>query len=242
MQLQIGLARRCLFSLFSIWLLATVAWADEGPGQFQLLPDLGGLNSAAPDANLQVTARVRIAANSRVGMLEVTATMHESWHVYSITQPPGGPMKTTIKLAPSKDYRLLGSFAPDRAAHVHFIDVFEMDAEEHPGLFYPSTGDFIAFVGNYKSRKLVKASVAAFRRHAKFPSEGAAVPAVVPGIGWSDHWSFWQAGFPALMVTDTAPFRYPHYHQATDTPDKIDYDRMCRVVSGLEGVVRELAK
>ena len=133
MQLRISLARRCLFSLFSMLLLATMAWAEEGPVQFQLLPGLSNLNSAVPDANLRVTARVRISANSRVGMLEVTATMNESWHVYSITQPPGGPMKTTIKLAPSEDFRLLGSFAPDRAAHVHFIDVFDMDAEEHAG-------------------------------------------------------------------------------------------------------------
>ncbi|MCZ6669786.1 MAG: protein-disulfide reductase DsbD family protein, partial [Acidobacteria bacterium] len=133
MQLRIRLARRCSFFLFSMSLLATMAGADEGPVQFQLLPDFGGLNSAAPDANLRITARVRMAANSRVGMLEVTATMNESWHVYSITQPPGGPMKTTIKLAPSEDYRLLGSFAPDHAAHVHFIDVFDMDVEEHPG-------------------------------------------------------------------------------------------------------------
>jgi hypothetical protein len=66
------------------------------------------------------------------------------------------------------------------------------------------------------------------------------VPGVIPGIGWSDHWAFWKEGYPALMVTDTAPFRYPHYHRATDTPDKIDYERMARVVSGLEAVVRDL--
>jgi hypothetical protein len=59
-------------------------------------------------------------------------------------------------------------------------------------------------------------------------------------VSWSDHWSFWQVGYPALMVTDTAPFRYPHYRRATDMPDKVDYDRMARVVAGVEAVVREL--
>jgi Zn-dependent M28 family amino/carboxypeptidase len=109
------------------------------------------------------------------------------------------------------------------------------------GLFYPSRGDFIAFVGNTGNAKLVRQCVAAFRRHAQFPSEGGALPGGLPGIGWSDHWAFWQVGYPALMVTDTAPFRYPHYHTPQDTPDKLDYDRLARVVTGLEKVIGELA-
>jgi peptidase M28-like protein len=109
------------------------------------------------------------------------------------------------------------------------------------GLFYPSRGNFIGFVGNTTHAELVQQCVAAFRRQAQFPSEGGALPSALPGIGWSDHWAFWQAGYPALMVTDTAPFRYPWYHTSRDTPDKLEYDRMARVVSGLEKVVRELA-
>jgi Zn-dependent M28 family amino/carboxypeptidase len=108
------------------------------------------------------------------------------------------------------------------------------------GLFYPSTGDFIAFVGNRASKGLVQQCVASFRRQVKFPSEGAALPGVIPGIGWSDHWSFWQTGYPAIMVTDTAPFRYPYYHTPEDTPDRLDYERLARVVAGLEIVIAEL--
>jgi Zn-dependent M28 family amino/carboxypeptidase len=63
----------------------------------------------------------------------------------------------------------------------------------------------------------------------------------VPGVGWSDHWAFWQEGYPALMVTDTAPFRYPYYHTPHDTSDKLDYARMARVVAALADVVLELA-
>ncbi len=107
-------------------------------------------------------------------------------------------------------------------------------------LFYPSTGNFIAFVGNRGSRRLVRRAVGSFRRHTQFPSEAAAIPGFVPGIGWSDHWAFWQEGFEAIMVTDTAPFRYPHYHDLTDTPDKLDYDRTARVVEGLRRVVQDL--
>ena len=120
----------------------------------------------------------------------------------------------------------------------------ERGSQKYPfplGLLYPSTGNFIAFVGNVGSRKLVRESIGSFRRHAEFPSEGGALPGSMPGVGWSDHWAFWQEGYPALMVTDTAPFRYPHYHQASDTPDKLDYDRMSRVVDGLERVVSDLA-
>jgi len=111
-----------------------------------------------------------------------------------------------------------------------------------PGLeiAYPTTGNFIAFVGNLGSRRLVREVVGRFRQHARFPSEGAALPGWIPGVGWSDHWSFWKAGYPGVMVTDTAPFRYRHYHQAEDTPDKVDTERLARVVAGLEAVVAGL--
>jgi len=109
-------------------------------------------------------------------------------------------------------------------------------------LVYPSKGDFISFVGNVSSRGLVRDCVASFRRHTKFPSQGGALPSWISGIGWSDHWSFWEMGFPALMVTDTAPFRYSYYHTPSDTLDRVDYDRTARVTAGIARVVSELAE
>jgi hypothetical protein len=106
--------------------------------------------------------------------------------------------------------------------------------------FYPSTGNFIAFVGNLGSRRLVRRSIRVFRTHAAFPSEGAALPGLIPGVSWSDHWSFWEAGYTAIMVTDTAFFRNHAYHQASDTPETLDYGRMARVVDGLRFVLAEL--
>jgi hypothetical protein len=120
----------------------------------------------------------------------------------------------------------------------------EPDSQQYPppfGAAYPSVGNFIAVIGDVGSRKLVREVVASFRRHAAVPSEGGAVPSAVPGAGWSDHWSFWQAGYPAVMITDTAPFRYPYYHTPEDLPDKLDFDRMARVVAALEAVVGEFA-
>jgi Zn-dependent M28 family amino/carboxypeptidase len=109
------------------------------------------------------------------------------------------------------------------------------------GLFYPSRGDFVGFVGDTGSRALVREAIASFRATTAFPSEGAAAPALLPGVGWSDHWAFRQAGYPAIMVTDTALYRYPAYHSAEDTPEKVDYDRLARVVAGLARVVSTLA-
>jgi len=108
-------------------------------------------------------------------------------------------------------------------------------------LFYPNTANFVGFVGNLSSRSLVGRVKSAFASKTDFPCESAAVPGWLTGIGWSDHWSFWQEGYPALMVTDTALFRYDHYHTAGDTPDKIEYEQLTRVVAGLVGVAADLA-
>ena len=110
------------------------------------------------------------------------------------------------------------------------------------GLVYPNTANFIAFVGNLRSRKLVRSVMRTFRENATIPSDGIAAPAVIPGLSWSDHRSFWHAGIPAVMITDTALFRDPEYHLETDTPERLDYDRMARVVSGLVAVIDALGR
>ena len=108
-------------------------------------------------------------------------------------------------------------------------------------LAYPDVGDFIGFVSNLRSGPLVRRAIATFRGAVPFPTQGAALPSWVPGVWWSDHWSFWRQGYRAIMITDTAPFRNPFYHTPQDTPDKLDYDRMARVVDGLEAVLADLA-
>jgi hypothetical protein len=110
------------------------------------------------------------------------------------------------------------------------------------GFFYPDRGNFIAFVGNLASRPLVTEALRFFREHAEFPSEGIAAPSFIPGVSWSDHWSFWQQGYRAVMVTDTAPYRYPHYHTRRDTPDKVDYEKMTHVVRGLHKIIEEFSR
>jgi hypothetical protein len=108
-------------------------------------------------------------------------------------------------------------------------------------LFYPNKGNFIGSVGNLSSRGLLRRAIGAFRETTPFPSEGIAAPGWLTGVGWSDHWSFWQERYPAIMVTDTALFRYRQYHTSADIPDRIDYDRTARVVSGLAKALMRLA-
>lgn len=121
----------------------------------------------------------------------------------------------------------------------------EPGSQKYPapfGAFFGDRGDFIAFVGLLNSRPLLQQTMRSFRAHTAFPSIGGVAPGFIPGIAWSDHWAFAQYGFQGVMVTDTAPFRYPHYHRPTDTPDKIDYEKLARVVKGMERVIRDLVK
>ena len=121
----------------------------------------------------------------------------------------------------------------------------EEESQNYPfplNLIYPSQGNFIAFVGNIDSNQLVKKTINYFRKQVKFPSEGLAVLNQIPGVGWSDHWSFWQQGYQGIMVTDSGPFRYTQYHTLDDISDNIDYEKLARVVSGLEKVVGEFVR
>ena len=116
-------------------------------------------------------------------------------------------------------------------------------SQDYPPLFqylYPDRGDFIGFVANRRSRPFMMQAFEAFRETSAFPAEHVAAPAVVPGVDWSDHASFWRHGYPALMLTDTAPYRYPHYHCPTDTPEHIDYEALTELTEGLIAMTRNL--
>jgi Zn-dependent M28 family amino/carboxypeptidase len=109
------------------------------------------------------------------------------------------------------------------------------------GLFYPQRGNFIAFVSNFASGKILKSLVSAFKKTTDFPVESFAGPSFIPGVSFSDHWSFWQEGFPAVMVTDTAFLRNPNYHADSDVYTTLDYQKMALVVKGLKATLIELA-
>jgi hypothetical protein len=121
----------------------------------------------------------------------------------------------------------------------------EKKSQKYPfplSLFYPSRGNFIAVVGNRESKELVKRVRKTFASSKALPVESASLPGGLQGVGWSDHSSFWQEGYPAVMITDTAPFRNPHYHRETDTTETLDYVRLAAAVRGLEAVVADLSR
>lgn len=120
----------------------------------------------------------------------------------------------------------------------------EPNSQHYPPLFryfYPDRGDFIAFVSNFRSRRLKNKLARAFREATDFPLHHVATSGLIPGVAWSDHLSFWLRGYRALMVTDTAFYRYPYYHGPDDTPEKLDYRKLALVTEGLFQAVLQLA-
>ncbi|WP_447986147.1 M28 family peptidase [Nitrospira sp. Nam74] len=108
-------------------------------------------------------------------------------------------------------------------------------------LLRPFQGNFLAVVGNRPSRRLVRDVARWLRQGTRVPIMPVSVPGFLPGVKSSDHWSFWQCRYPALMLTDTAPFRYPFYHTTQDTPDKLSYRALADVVIGLRHAIASLS-
>lgn len=108
--------------------------------------------------------------------------------------------------------------------------------------FYPSTADFIGFASNWRSWFFLRRLRAAYPAQTRPRLITATLPAWTGAVSLSDNLSFWRHGYPAVMVTDTAFLRYPHYHTNTDTPEKLDYVRMSAVVDGLESALLTLRR
>ena len=140
-----------------------------------------------------------------------------------------------------------------RAENANIIAMFSLESigsysndastQNYPvflNLFYPDSGNFIAFISNSDSRHVLYRTIRMFRETSKFPSEGLIAPAKLPGVDWSDHMSFWNVGYKAVMITDTATYRDRNYHTYSDTIEHIDFESTARVVSGLRDVFLEL--
>lgn len=121
----------------------------------------------------------------------------------------------------------------------------EVESQSYPSplsWFYPNKANFIAFVSDFSSRDLLKKSIGLFRDSMAFPSEGLTAPvALIPDVRRSDQAAFWRYNYPAFMITDTAAYRYNGYHNAKDVPERLDYDSMARVTTGLIAVLEKLA-
>ena len=110
------------------------------------------------------------------------------------------------------------------------------------GLFYPNRGNFIGIVSNFGSRPAMQQLAEAFRAQSDFPLQTVSTFRFIPGVSWSDHRSFWRHGYPAVMITDTAFYRYRHYHAPTDTADKLAFPKLAQVTLGLFEAFAVLAR
>jgi hypothetical protein len=107
---------------------------------------------------------------------------------------------------------------------------------------FPNKGNFISFVSNLQSKDFLKEVKSGFQKGTTLPVESLSTFPFIPGIDFSDHRSFWKFGYKALMITDTAFYRNPHYHGSGDVSETLDYERMAEVVLGLTSAIEELAK
>jgi len=82
----------------------------------------------------------------------------------------------------------------------------------------------------------------AMRETGLLPVYSINAPGWMPGVDFSDHLNYWQAGYPAVMVTDTAFYRNKNYHTPRDTPEKLDYNRMAQVVESAYAAVLAVAR
>ena len=108
--------------------------------------------------------------------------------------------------------------------------------------FYPTRGDFIVIAGRLREGSAARRTKKAMQAASALPVYSFNAPSFAAGIDRSDHASYWEQGYPALMVTDTAFNRNANYHTAYDTPDRLDYNRMAMVVEGVSAAVMAFSR
>ncbi len=120
---------------------------------------------------------------------------------------------------------MLGYYCDEKGSQYYPSSLFR--------LAYPDNGNFIAFVGNFSSRRFSGSVRSAFTSVSSFPLETLNGFSIIPGVDFSDHRNYWKFGYPAFMITDTAFYRNPNYHEISDTPDTLDYDRLSALIADL---------
>ncbi len=197
---------------------------------------IGELNPGADDNASGVAGLLELAR--LIGTVAPTLTHRLDLVAFTLEEPPyfrteemGSYVyarhlrdnKVPLKIMISVE--MIGYFSEEDGSQSFPIDILAW--------FYPSKGNFISVVGRAFERSLVARVKALMTVTPDLPVYSINAPHLLTGVDLSDHWSFWQFGFPAVMVTDTAFFRNPNYHRSTDTPETLDYRRMAQTVDGL---------
>jgi Zn-dependent M28 family amino/carboxypeptidase len=109
-------------------------------------------------------------------------------------------------------------------------------------LLYPMTGNFIAIVGNFTNGLTVRRFKKSMSQATTLPVYSINAPAFVPGVDFSDHRSYWKAGFEAVMITDSAFYRNKNYHTRYDTAETLNYPKLTDVIKATYNGVLQAAK
>ena len=149
--------------------------------------------------------------------------------------------KVFVKSIKEKKDEILGAIILEMVGYTSNEQAYPMVLK---WMGYPSKGNFIGIVGNRKSKKFGQSIFQSFKKNAQLPVETLFVPfngRILPDTRLSDHSSFWDAGLPAVMITDTAFFRNPNYHSPQDTFDTLDYFFMAELVKSLLVTLKKLS-
>jgi Zn-dependent M28 family amino/carboxypeptidase len=127
---------------------------------------------------------------------------------------------------------MIGYFSEERGSQDYPIGCLK--------LVYPRKGNYIALVGKLGKSKILRQTRRKMRKEMDMKIKSITAPSWVPGIDFSDHLNYWKYGYRAVMVTDTAFYRNKHYHQPTDTAEKLDFDKMADIVAGVFNAITAL--
>ncbi len=154
-------------------------------------------------------------------------TKHMGSYIYAKSLKDEG-----IKVYGMISLEMLGYYSNRKGSQYYPFPIFKW--------FYPDKGNFIAFVGNLSSRSFTMRVKKLFKSVSAMPVESLNAVSIIPGVNFSDHLNFWEFGYSAFMITDTAFYRNPNYHAPGDIAETLDYDRMTELVIGLYKAIGSL--
>jgi len=153
-----------------------------------------------------------------------TDQMGSAWHTFKMREE-----KVDIKLMISLE--MLGFFSDQPESQQYPVPLLK--------LFYPAKGNFIAIIGLFNQGGITKKAKTLMQSATSMDVYSINAPRIIPGIDFSDHLNYWNEGYPAIMITDTAFFRNHAYHTVDDVPEKLDYEKMSDVLSGIFNLITQ---
>ena len=191
-------------------------------------------------------------ASGIAGLIELLRLLHKEerpyridFAAYSLEEPPffateymGSYIhahslhKENAKIKVMICLEMIGYFSDQKGSQQFPLPFFK--------LLYPDTGNFIGVVGKIGQKKITVKIRELMKKGSKIPVYSINAPSIIPGVDLSDHRNFWQFGYQAVMITDTAFYRNPNYHRRTDTVNTLDYKKMAEVINGLYYAIKNI--